>query len=240
VGIPHDYFQDVRSFVCERLEVLVGDMVVSGKWEQYHEDDLRNFWMWRANKSTGVFKGKKSLIVRAPGVGVIEQRTLELEKPKPGLDEAWRDLPGRFLPWFVLCQKPQEMTRAEIEHARSAIAPGGEVEYRQLRDYARYGFFRQRGHCWSLVESRAVPTTSRIGECELQFCGNPCILWGMFRNMKDRHRTADLPVIEVAKEGAFPPFLRMRWGSESEADVLKYLKTHDVRVVPTLWEQQPQ
>lgn len=240
VGIPHDYFQDVLSFLGEKLKVLIGDVSVDGKWSHYYEDDLRDFWMWRASESTGVYKGKKSLIVRAPGVGVIEQRTLELENPKFGLDEAWSDLPGRFLPWFILCQKPQGMTRAEIEHAQSAIAPESSVNYWQLRDYARYGFFRQRGHFWSVLESRAVLPKSRIGECELQFCGNPSILWGMFRNMKDKHRAADLPIIEVAKERAFPPFLRMTWGSECEADVLKYLKTHDVRIVPTLWEQQPQ
>lgn len=240
VGIPHDYFQDEASFVCEKLKVFIGDVMVDGKWEQYYKDDLRNFWMWRASESTSRYKGKQSLVVSASGVGIIERRTLELEKPKPGLDDAWKALPGRFLPWFILCQKPQGMTRAEIEHARSAIAPGGEVGYWQLRDYARYGFFRQRGHSWSVLESRAVLTTSRTGECELRFCGNPSVLWGMFRYIKDKHRAADLPVIEAAKERGFPPFLRMRWGSESKADVLKYLKTHDVHVVPNLWERQPQ
>jgi hypothetical protein len=240
VGIPHDYFQDVASFVCEKMRVSIGDVVLDGKWEQYYEDDLREFWIWRATESAGMCTGKQSLIIQAPGVGVIEQRTLEFERPKPGLDDAWRDLPGRFLPWFVLCQKPEGMTRAEIEHARSAIAPEGEVGYWQLREYAQYGFFRQRGHYWSVLDSRAVLTTSRIGECELQFCGNPSILWGAFRIMKDRHRTADLPVVEVAKERGYPAFLRMKWGGESGGYVLKYLKTHKVRIVSSLWERQPQ
>jgi hypothetical protein len=81
VGIPHDYFQDVGSFVGEKLRVFMGDVVVDGKWERYHEDDLREFWMWKATESAGIRNGKQSLIVRAPGVGVIEQRALELEKP---------------------------------------------------------------------------------------------------------------------------------------------------------------
>lgn len=236
IGIPHDYFQDVRRFVCEKLEVLVGGAPVDGTWKQRYEDELRSFWLWQANQPYGSYKGKLTLVVKALGVGVIEQRTLELEKSKPGLDDAWKDLPGSFLPWFVLCQNPSGMTRAEIEHACSVVAPGREVNYWQLREYARYGYFLQRGRNWSINQSRAVVAHSRTDACEVQFCGNPSILWGMFRIMKDKHVAVSLPKIEAVKERGFPPALHMQWEHRFEGDVIKYLKTHHVHIVQDLWE----
>lgn len=238
IGIPHDYFQDMPRFVCEKLEVLVGGAPVGGTWIRYYEDQLRSFWQWRANQSAGSHKGKQTLVVKASGIGVIEERTLELESSKQGLDDAWKDLPGSFLPWFVLCQKPSGMTRAEIEHACSVVAAGHEVNYWQLREYARYRYFRQWGRNWSIIESRAVLTNSPTGECEVSFCGNPSILWGMFRNMKDKHRAVSLPKIKVVKERGFPSFVRMDWERGFERDVIKYLRTHHVRIVQSLWELQ--
>ncbi len=236
VGVPHGYYQDVEEFLDDKLKVLIEDSVIEGRWQRFHQDDLRQYWKWESRELANMCKGKKPLVVKASGIGMIEQRILELENPKPGMDECWEQLPGDFLPWFVLCQKPDGMKWSEIEHAQSAIAPGQEVRYDLLRKYALHGLLRQKGHTWSIFESRAVVMAPNHGQCAVRFCGNPCILWSLFRNMKDKHRAYALPTIEVAKERGLPPFLRMQWHSEFQADLQKYFRRHDVRLVPTLWE----
>ena len=225
---------------------------VAGRWQKSHEDERRQFYSWRwdadvavqppcgppANFERTPFRGKRTLTVKAPGLGIcIEERQLELENPKPGMDDCWKNLPGEFLPWFVLCQNPQRMMRSDIEHAENAIWPGQEVRYDLLRKYAGLGLLKQQGHAWAIAESRGVLSKLPGGECQLQFCGNPCILWGLFRLMHDRHRRSHLPVVEVEKSGGDPPFLSMRWEGELQRNLRNYLETHEVRIVPDLWRQ---
>ena len=86
---------------------------------------------------------------------------------------------------------------------------------------------------WVITESRAVFELPVDGECNMQFCGNPAVLWVLFRYMSDK--TSDLPIIEVIHRQGELPFLSMRWKEEQKEIVEKYLKNHTVNFVSDLW-----
>jgi len=252
LGIPFGYFGDTDVALQRQIGVFVDGNSVGGRWQKSHDDEHRQFYFWhwgpdvlgqpkcdgRPGTERTPFRGKRTLTVKAPELGIcVTERQLELENPKPGMDECWSSLPGGFLPWFVLCQRPQGMRRCDIAHAENAIAPGQQVRYDLLRRYATVGLLKQEGHTWGIAESRAVLSRLSGGECEMRFCGNPCTLWGLFRLMYDRHRTLRLPAIAVVKNKGELPFLSMRWEGEFEPDLRHYLDTHSVRIVPNLWKE---
>ena len=248
VGIPFGYFRDVESVLQQKLQVFLDGTSVSGAWQKFYEDGHRQFYRWRwaydqvCTLSPGAFeaqfKGKRTLTVEAPELGLsIEERKLEIENPKVGMGECWKNLPGSYLPWFVLCQKREGMKRSDIVHAENAIAPGQEVRYDVLRQYASLGFLRQKGHTWAIVESRAALNKLPSGNWEVLFCGNPCTLWGLFRRMHDLHRGSQLPLVEVVRNKGYPPFLLMCWEARFQPDLHKYLKTHGVHIIPDLFRR---
>ncbi len=56
----------------------------------------------------------------------------------------------------------------------------------------------------------------------------------MFRHLHSQFPDS-LPVIEVINQRGELPFLQMDWRETQRAAVLKYLQTHDVRIVSNLW-----
>ncbi len=124
LGIPFGYFRETELALQREIRVFVDETSVAGRWQKSHEDEHRQFYSWqwdpevRTQPQPGPhpdgertpFRGKRTLTVKAPELGIcIEERRLELENPKRGMEERWKNLPGSFLPWFVLCQKPQGM-----------------------------------------------------------------------------------------------------------------------------------
>jgi len=162
--------------------------------------------------------------------------------PKPGLTECWKNLPGAFLPWVLLAQPAagtkEGMRWNDLMLAKEAIAPGQPgFSEPLLRKYAYYRLLRQRGHTWIIAESRAVLESSAAGDCDLRFCGNPAVLWSLFRYVYDQAPGFSLPVIEVVNRRGDLPFLLMRWREEQRRPIKKYLEDpkHNVRIVSDLW-----
>ena len=140
---------------------------------------------------------------------------------KDSMNECWQNLPGRFLPWILLAQPSAGATEGvkwgDLMLAKEVIAPEQRgFSEALLRKYAHYGLLEKRGMRWVIAESRTVFESTAGGGCNLRFCGNPAILWSLFRYMSAK--TFDLPLIEVVdtrgdRAPIMPPFMsRVCWG----------------------------
>src|SRR5581483_5288285 len=169
--------------------------------------------------------------------------------PQLALEECWKNLPGAFLSWFILCQSPNGMKWDKLLLTRDMLVPGQRIRESLLRKYEQYGLLMQQGQLWKISESRAVLKSS-TREFQVLFCGDPSVLWGLYRYvltatpgllkqrvlwLENKHPVRPLPHIEVVNERGQPPFLFMRWSSDLAVKVLKYLTDHDVRIVADLW-----
>lgn len=238
VAVPLDSFQDPESVMQRKFRVTVDEHPTDGGWEKRHEDEDREFYFWRwANKLP--LHGKVVVAIKAPELGMKFEYQVEILR-ETGMDECWKNLPGAFLPWILLAQPAvgarEGMKWSDLMLGKEAIAPGQpNFSHYLLRKYANHGLLAQRGHTWMIAESRAVLEPTVIGECHLKFCGNPTVLWGLFKYMRSHTRGAPLPVIEVVGRQGELPFLLIRWQASQEERVRKYLQNQKVRIVSDLW-----
>ena len=241
IAIPIGFFQDTHIALQQKFQVSVGQRLAEGVWEKRHEDDSREFYFWRWGDGNQVRK-KVIVSIASPELGMNFEYPIEMLLRKDSMDECWQNLPGRFLPWILLAQPSTEATEgmkwSDLMLAKEAIAPEqrGFSEH-LLRKYAHYGLLEKRGVKWVIAESRAVFESADGGECNLRFCGNPAILWSLFRYMYTSKKASDLPIIEVINTREEPPFLSIRWKGEQKAIIKKYLISHSVNVVSDLWSQ---
>ena len=239
IAIPIGFFQDTRIALQQKFQVSVGQRLAEGVWEKRHEDESREFYFWRWGDGNQVRK-KVIVSITSPELGMKFEYPVEMLLRKDSMDECWQNLPGRFLPWILLAQPSAEATEGmkwnDLMLAKEAIAPEqrGFSEH-LLRKYAHYGLLEKRGVKWGIAESRAVFESTDGGECNLRFCGNPAILWSLFRYMYTSKRTPDLPIIEVINTREDPPFLSMRWKEEQQVIIKRYLISHSVNIVSDLW-----
>lgn len=287
VAIPFDYFKNTKLTLRTKFQIYIDDQPSCGEWKKRHEDDDREFYFWQwakipvPNESSPRtlsslkqlnpddfkppdLKGKRIIFIKAPELGFNFEYPIEILKPKPGMEECWKNLPGDFLPWFLLCQpsaqgrcQSQSQGQSTIQGlkwddlvlAKNAIAPNLPMfSPYLLNKYADYGLIKQQGRYWMINESRAVVETSDKGDCQMLFCGNPFVLWGLFRRMRDLTPDLQWPIIEVVDKKkdkrkdqkvdkrAEPPFLLMKWEQNQKDKLIKYLKSHDVRLVTNLWK----
>ncbi len=276
VAIPNGFANDNLAILRKKFEICLDDaqrLRVYGGWEKRHEDETREYYFWRwAGKPVGEKReaqtfhslaelrpadftppnliGRRTISIKAPTLGMNFEQQIEIVKSKPGLDECWKKLPGAFLPWFLLCQSPDGMKWSELLLAKEAIAPQ-EKEFSEalLRKYARYGLLEQRGQIWKIADSRVVFKPSVHGMCHVLFCGDPSVLWGMYRFIVSSNpelltqRTIwrpgeamrPVPIIEVMNERGQLPYLLMRWQQDMRDEVQTYLERHNVRIVSDLW-----
>ncbi|MEP6935384.1 MAG: hypothetical protein ABI988_15840, partial [Nitrospirota bacterium] len=189
-----------------------------GRWErrEVHIDDGKDFYAWNwserplnyEKKKSGTAKsfqqlrefyrqpvshGKMILSIQAPGFA--KQYHVYKDEPKPGMEKCWEHLPGAFLPWFLLCQTQEGMKWDELLFARDVIAPGLRLSAYLLRKYEKGGFFFQKGVRWKIAESRATLADFDNEKCRLDYCGDPSVLWRLYRRMS-RHGIK-LPDVEV-------------------------------------------
>ena len=245
IAIPIGFFQDTRLALQQKFQVSVGQRLAGGVWEKRHEDDSREFYFWRWGDGNQVRK-KVTVSITSSELGMKFEYPVEMLLRQDSMDECWQNLPGRFLPYILLAQPSAEATASaeaiegmkwsDLMLAKEAIAPEqrGFSEH-LLRKYAHYGLLEKRGVKWVIAEARAVFESADSGECSLRFCGNPAILWSLFRYMYTSRRTSDLPIIEVINTREEPPFLSMRWKEEQKAIIKRYLINHSVHVVSDLW-----
>jgi len=243
IATPFGYLQSTQETIQSKFHIYIDDARVDGRWEKGYEDDDREYYLWKRAPEFNFsnFLGKRTLSIRAPEFGLEFNYKIQLEKPKAKMDKCWKKLPGAFLPWFLLCQPSaiqgkKGMKWEDLLLAKTAIYPKGKISYYLLQQYADQGLLKQNGGYWIIAESRASLKSIEIGKCLLEFCGNPSIIWGLFRYMFDRVKEMQLPIVEVIDERGKGPYLRICWDQSQEADLNTYLNRHHVNIVLNIWK----
>jgi hypothetical protein len=245
LAVPFGSFEEPGSALQCKFQVRVGEQITEGTWEKRHEDEHQEFYIWRWINEPQPRK-KVNVSVRAPDLGIGFDYQIEMLQPKPGLADCWQNLPGAFLPWCLLTQPVAGMKEGmkwqDLLLAREAIAPNDKTSPNQLRyrlrEYVNCGLLAQRGHTWMIAESLTKFHPSDDGLCQMSYCGNPAILWGLFRYLHDQIPDLPLPPVEVANRRGELPYLLMQWKAEQRGLVQKYLtnqRQHNVRIVSDLW-----
>jgi len=242
ISIPLARFENTEAALRQKFQVRVEGKMASGEWEKRHEDENREFYFW--NWGTGLQPRKKvNVSVKAPEIGIEFDYPIEILKIRDGMENCFQNLPGGFLPWVLLAQPRSSVTKEGMNYgdlllAKDAITPDNPQKFSMplLRKYAKFGLLRQNGARWIIAESRAVSEPPVEGKSNLRFCGNPSLLWGLFRYMSNKD--SDLPVIEVITKRGEPPYLLMKWKEEQRDTVKRYLEKHNrVSFVSNLWEE---
>lgn len=236
IAIPSGSFQDTRDALRQKFRVTLEKQLVEGIWEKRYEDESQEYYFWRWGDELQLRK-KVNVSVQSPELGIEFKYQIEMLLPKKGMDDCWRNLPGTFLPWILLAQPAvgvkEGMRWNDLLLAKEAIAPEQPLSAYVLRKYERHGLLEQRGVRWRIAESRAVFEPTVDGDYDLRFCGNPAVLWSLFRYMSDK--TSSLPTVDVVNRRGEPPFLTMRWKEEQKGIIEKYMTNHSVNVVTGLW-----
>ena len=225
VLVPNGYFANSAETLNRNFKVTLDGKPGGGNWEARGEalDDYELFqWRWsnrpfleskaggRATDlrqlgalfKTADIKGAHKLAVEARAFGIRVEYSLFIQPAKDGIARCWKGLPGKYLPWFLLTQHPDGLKSEELEFATPMIAPGSKFPYYFLKKYADVGLLVQRGHRWTIAESRAHVTTQADGTSLLRFCGDPAIIWSIYRKMVHVIPPATLPEIVVSEASA--------------------------------------
>ena len=259
VAIPRDYFRDNYQELCRNFRIREGDSAASGHWEQISADvgDREYFeWRWgdkpfieiRSDKTVKDLrrlrdvvklkdsKGQKFLSIKSPEFS--HSFIVEKVGSNKKIDERWSSLPGRYAIWFILCQaglNEPAMKMDDILIARDVIAPDAPetcFSYSLLRKYESLGFLIQKGNKWEMARPRAEVGLPDNSSFELKYCGDPSVLWGIYRKLS---WDTELPTVEVVNKRNEVPFLRMVWNSEAKAKVESELRNRGVEMVRALW-----
>ena len=260
VSLPYGYFKNNEVELDKKFKVLIDGKLAGGKWKhlppQADDDKEFYFWDWSSHRpvieikhgnmisftelrySTPSLKGERILSVESPEF----KDTFKIYKddPKYGMGKCWEDLPGVFLPWFLLCQpttgmKCEGMKWDDLMLAKDIIAPNLRISYYLLRKYADEGLLTQKGRRWMIKESRATFIPFKQDNCKLEYCGDPSILWGLYRLMYHKMPVNKLPIIEIIEKRGVPPYLQMIWNLSLHGDIERYLKKKGVRICQKLW-----
>ena len=257
VSIPKGYFLDDKAVLNNTFKVSMDNRKADGQWKRYTkkvDDDIDYyFWEWSEKPfmeqtKSGRFgdfqelskcfrspdlKGERNLSIEAREVRFREEYNIYLDHSKFGMEKCWKNLPGRFLLWFLLCQSTEGMKWDELILANDIIAPELRLSYSLLRKYADRELLLQRGRKWEIAESRAALKRSEFDKCEMKYCGDPSILWGLYRKMY--YETPQLPVIEVIDKRGDVPYLQMIWDMRLQKILENYLRKEHVKIGNKLW-----
>ena len=262
VVIPPGWFRDNYAELKSRFRVREGDNICGGEWQGAgtQADNDRELYVWRWSKSPfiearpqlgplrdlgelgGAFKRRDLSGIRTfcfdcfDASDIPVTHTIELVYPNKEIENCWTHLPGAFLPWFLLCQSSNGMTWEDLKLAKDVIAPSLTLSSPYLlRKCANEGLLVQHGQRWSINESRAVLSLAVRGKFELRYCGNPPMIWGLYRRMYHENGGRYLPTIEVVNKHGEIPYLSMRWPLSSRRTIGEYLKEHGAVIVKELW-----
>ncbi len=260
VVIPSGYFKDDNAQLAQTFKVFVDGKSAAGGWERrdMHVPTDGEFYYWRWNKrpllecKPGIktltslsqlgeafkspdLRGDRAISVEAiPHIRVKFDVQL-VNRSGDKIERSWKNLPGAFLPMFLLCQSTDGMKWEDLVLARDVIAPHMHFSPYILHKYARHGFLMQRGHRWLIRESRAELIPVDSDSCQLNYCGDPSILWGLYRRMYHQVQDNTLPLIEVIDRRSEVPYLRMVWPLHSQNELENYLKHRGIVIGAILW-----
>ncbi len=237
LAVPFGIFEDPEKALQQKFKVIAGGETTEGIWEKQHEDDVQEFYVWHWETEPQL-KKKVTIAILAKELGIRFEYQIEMLQTKLP-ENCWKNLPGKFLPLVLLAQPVIQMKDGmkwqNLLTAREAIAPDGPQIWRNyLKEYVNRGFLEFQGHRWRIIESRCKLESTDEGDCLMSYCGNPAILWGMFRRIHELHPQSSLPEVEVVKGEL--PYLEVLWNARQTEVVKKYLGNHkEVRIVSDLW-----
>jgi hypothetical protein len=84
-------------------------------------------------------------------------------------------------------------------------------------------------------ESRAESISLPGASFQLNYCGDPSILWGLYRRMICDIPGERLPIIEVSDKRGEAAYLKMTWPSQSREAIEQYLHRNGVTLGGSLW-----
>ncbi len=151
------------------------------------------------------------------------------------INRCWQNLPGAYAPMFLLCQHVDGLKWEDLVLAKDVIAPQSRFSPYILRKYERLGIAVQRGRRWMIRESRAEIMLIPENLLQVNYCGDPSILWGLYRKMICDISGASLPMIEVVDKRGDAPYLRMVWPSDFRGKIEAYLQRNRVVIRGSLW-----
>lgn len=151
----------------------------------HHGWDM-DFWKsLKPNYETPDLTGSQAIQIRSLALGLQDEHVFDVLTSRSLPEDCWKNLPGDYLPWVLLCQSSKGMQWDELANLRNLIAPDRQDDdrlQRQLYDYKRFGFLTRDGGAWTITESRAKLQCDET-VCEVSFCGDPSILWGLYRHI---------------------------------------------------------
>jgi hypothetical protein len=119
--------------------------------------------------------------------------------------------------------------------AKDVIAPHSRFSPYQLHKYERLGVAVLRGRRWMIRENRAT-LMPLIGQAfQLNYCGDPSILWGLYRRMICDIPGEHLPIIEIIDKRGEGAYVIMNWPTQFRDLIEKYLQRNRVIVGESLW-----
>ncbi len=257
VFIPKGYFKDNQKTLNSEFKVFWNKDRAPGSWDlcDNRADTERDLfsWLWDGPpKGTVVikpgaktfkdisFKGddlKGDHILSILSLNNFQcTYSIRLEHPWRGMEHCWKNLPGPYLLWLLLCQSSQGMKWEDLILAKDIISPEQRIFYNMLRKYAELGFVVQKGRLWKINQSRAVVRVNN-GKCEMSYCGDPSILWGLYRYICYQRLVPieQLPVIEVIDKRGELPYLHILWESVMQKELIIFLKRKGVYLTSQLW-----
>ena len=257
VSIPRGYFRSNNDELDEKFKVFIDDNLADGQWEcSTLMDDDREFYFWEWSSIRPVMeivksgigkslkdldkfcrfpslKGDRLLSIKSPEFTIPYK--ISKEEPKEGMGICWKNLPGAFLPWFLLCQSREGMKWDDLMLAKDIIAPNLRISHSLLRKYEDQGLLLQRGHKWEIRQSRVALKRLSDGRCQMEYCGDPSILWGLYRRMFYESPNNELPIIEIIDRKDGIPYLEINWHQYLLSVLEKYLRNQNVIIVRQLW-----
>lgn len=260
VAVPDGYFRN--SFVVEVVKyfkVLIDGKAALGRWKKMdiHASVNSQFYSWHWNErpllerkqGPNILKSFDQMreVFKSPDLGgnhtiVVEalpyihvKFDIVIVHRKKEIDRCWRALPGAFLPMFLLCQSTEGMKWEDLMLARDVIAHDVQLSHYLLRKYEYHGFLVQRGPRWFIKESRAEMRSMSPDRCLLKYCGDPSLLWGLYRRLSHEMTEVELPSIEVVHNRGEIPYLQTIWPIRMHRMIEQYFKNHQVVIGTILW-----
>jgi hypothetical protein len=260
VAIPNGYFNQNETELDRSFRVLIDGKPSAGHWEEItqHAAIDSQFYHWKWNRRpflerkpgvskltgfqqlTGAYKspdlrGRRTFTVEAlPHIRADFEAEI-VDRTSEAIDSCWKNLPGAFLPLFLLVQSPDGMKWDDLVLARDALAPELPLSPYLLHKYARHGITLLRGHRWEIRESRAEIGLVDRNTSRLKFCGDPSKLWGLYKELSQKARYRMLPIIEVKNNRGEVPYLQMDWPQYMQYEMEKYFVDNGVVLGPILW-----
>jgi hypothetical protein len=260
VAIPSGYFKNDSTALASEFKVFIDGKAASGRWEHVDIRDSpdRNCYRWKWNKMIwlehrpGVttlrslsqlddafkspdLRGDRRISIEAKPHISEDMEVRMVAREGEAINRCWDNLPGAFVPMFLLCQSTEGMKWEDLVLAKDVIAPSSRFSPYILRKYERLGVAVQRGRRWMIRESRAESIPLSGASFQLNYCGDPSILWGLYRRMICDIPGERLPIIEVSDKRGEAAYLKMTWPSQSREAIEQYLHRNGVAVGGSLW-----